>query len=42
MKYKVYTDGSCVTSSKLGGYGVVVLDEKETIEDIIKNLKSSN
>jgi ribonuclease HI len=31
MKYKVYTDGSCVTSSKLGGYGVVVLDEKETI-----------
>ena len=31
MKYKVYTDGSCVTKSKKGGFGVVVLDENSGI-----------
>lgn len=31
MKYKVYTDGSCVTKSKKGGYGVVVLSEKNSV-----------
>lgn len=31
MNYRVYTDGSCVTSSKKGGYGVVVLNEKNSV-----------